>query len=216
MHGVEFYKAMQILSGERHLPFKSRPISNLNTESSFKIEEVRSEIRFYGLMAYLQTRGIDHNLVKGIPNLVEVAFIAKSGKPIIALGFGNDKGGFEIRNNFTKISTRPKAISTIPGHSTILNVFEGFMDYLSALAIYRTPKLKGTTIVLNGVGQKKSLLDELPNYKVINLFLDNDYAGNTLVNEVLNNASNVTNYSKRMYPNHKDFNEFLMNSMKEV
>ena len=211
MLNVDFKEAMQVLSGEKYLPFQPKPAQIKKNESSFRIEKVSNTIRFYGLMSYLHTRGINHNLVVGIPNLVEVIFVAESGKTIFALGFKNDKGGYEIRNKFTKISTSPKAISKIPGDSSILNVYEGFMDFLSALQYCKTSKLKGTTIVLNGVGQKDSLFKLLNEYKKINLFLDNDNAGKKLANEVISKVKNVVDYSAIIYPDYKDFNEFLVN-----
>ena len=36
------------------------------------------------------------------------------------------------------------------------------MDYLSALTYYNTSQLEGTSIILNGVGQKKDLMEVIP------------------------------------------------------
>ncbi|GAF05902.1 toprim domain-containing protein [Saccharicrinis fermentans] len=147
--------------------------------------------------------------------MCEVEFVAKSGKLISALGFKNDKGGYEMRNKFTKLSISPKTISTIPGESDSLNVFEGFMDYLSALTYYKVKQLDGTTIILNGVGQKKQLIEAVPNYDQVILFGDNDTTGVEFAEEVNNKHSNVLNMADEVYPKFKDFNVFLCKVIKD-
>ena len=104
-------------------------------------------------MSYLNQRRVSSKIVECCNELFELEYRTKSGKLIAALGFKNDRGGFELRNKFLKLSTSPKAITTIHGAAKALNVFEGFMDYLSALTYYNTSQLEGTAIILNGVGQ---------------------------------------------------------------
>ncbi len=48
------------------------------------------------------------------------------------MGFKNNFGGFELRNKYFKGSSSPKEITLISNNSPDrLNVFEGFMDFLS-------------------------------------------------------------------------------------
>ncbi len=44
----------------------------------------------------------------------------------------------------------------------------------------------------------------------LNLFLDNDTAGRTATQRIISSYDKVTDWSKIIYPDHKDFNEFLM------
>ncbi len=161
-------------------------------------------------MSYLNQRRVSSKIVECCNELFELEYRTKSGKLIAALGFKNDRGGFELRNKFLKLSTSPKAITTIHGAAKALNVFEGFMDYLSALTYYNTSQLEGTSIILNGVGQKKDLMEVIHKYDQVTLYLDNDKAGYDLVNQVHAVHSNVRNMGLMLYPTSKDFNEFLV------
>ena len=57
------------------------------------------------------------------------------GKRYFAVAFGNESGGYEIRNPFFKGCVPPKDVTLLPVGSTTCNVYEGFMDYLSARAL---------------------------------------------------------------------------------
>ena len=95
-----------------------------------------------------------------------------------------------------------------PDHSR-LNVFEGFMDFLSALTSFKTDRSGCDTIILNGVGFVKRILDRLPDYHTINLFLDNDKAGLEAAAQIQLIRPDTINRSQNIYPDCKDFNDFL-------
>ena len=127
-----------------------------------------------------------------------------------AIGFKNDSGGYELRNRIAKLSTSPKDITTIEGKNrSALNVFEGFMDFLSALTYFKTDRSGCDTIVLNGAGFVKRILDRLPGYHTINLFLDNDKAGLEAAAQIQQIRPDAINRSQNIYPDCKDFNDFL-------
>ena len=69
--------------------------------------------------------------------------------------------------------------------------------------------MDGTNIILNGVGQKKQMIEVLTNYTQVKLFADNDAAGVELTKEIKKKHSNVSNMAERIYPEFKDFNAFL-------
>jgi DNA primase len=209
MFNVDFREALRILAGNQYIVFEPKPTVPQKKLKRFKIKKAFDEIKSIYLISYLHTRCVNYQLVKHCSALCEVEFVAKSGKLISALGFKNDNGGYEMRNTFTKLSTSPKAISTIPGEGHLLNVFEGFMDYLSALTYYNVKQLDGTNIILNGVGQKKQMIEVLTNYAQVKLFADNDAAGVELTKEIKKKHSNVSNMAERIYPAFKDFNAFL-------
>lgn len=51
------------------------------------------------------------------------------------MAFGNCGGGYEIRNPFFKGCVPPKDVTLLPSGSAVCNVYEGFVDYLSARAL---------------------------------------------------------------------------------
>ena len=130
-----------------------------------------------------------------------------------ALGFKNNKGGFELRNKYFKGCTS-KDITVIQGRSNDqLNIFEGFFDFLSAMELYRTNKLRFDSLILNSVALKEKTLSHIRNYHKLNLFLDNDPAGVEAVKYFKNNHKNVKDYSVILYPDtYKDLNEYLIKS----
>lgn len=128
--------------------------------------------------------------------LHEVHFQNKQKKQY-AIGFKNDKGGFELRNKFLKIATSPKWITTIPGTET-KNIFEGFMDFLSAITYFNC-KPKETIIVLNSA----TLIEKVDLTGKIKFWGDNDNTGNECFSKM--NAID----ERALFSGYKDFNEFL-------
>ena len=88
------------------------------------------------LVAYLQERGIPAHIAKA---KCKEAHYGVNGKSYFAVAFDNISGGWELRNRYFKGCRGRKDISYLPwsrdGPSTECTVFEGFIDYLSALAL---------------------------------------------------------------------------------
>ena len=84
------------------------------------------------LLHYLQERGIPSAVA--IANCKEIRY-STHGKRYFAVAFGNEGGGYEIRNPFFKGCVPPKDVTLLPVGSASCNVYEGFMDYLSARAL---------------------------------------------------------------------------------
>lgn len=158
------------------------------------------------LIEYLQSRKITP--AKAASHLQE-AYYQVNDKQYFALAFKNDRGGFELRNKYFKGSSSPKAATTISGTSNAVHIFEGFIDFLSSLEHYRTTKPAGTCIILNSVSNLDTVIDTLEQYQQINLYLDNDNAGNQAAESIKSRYPKVKDYSKIIYPHHKDMNEFL-------
>jgi DNA primase len=131
-------------------------------------------------------------------------------KKYFALAFKNDRGGYELRNEFFKGGSSPKYFTTIPGPDpSRLSVFEGFMDFLSACTYYdQIPVCK--TIILNSLSFLPRIESELAIAKIVNLYLDNDTAGRKATQKTLDNHPHAKDWAQIVYPNNKDFNEFLM------
>jgi hypothetical protein len=128
-------------------------------------------------------------------------------KQFFALAFPNDNQGYELRNKYFKGCTS-KAITTIPGkNENTLNIFEGFIDFLSGLLYFDVTRPNCTTIVLNSLINLKYI--NLDQYQKINLFLDNDEPGQKATKEIKAYHHRVNDYAKIIYPDNKDFNEFI-------
>ena len=133
-----------------------------------------------------------------------------------AIGFPNRSGGYELRNPWFKGSSSPKDISLISGNSSSkLSVFEGFIDFLSALTI-SNPKFTEAVqdsgfLVLNSLAFVSREIPLLRSFSEIKLFLDNDNAGRDAKNKLQNQGIRFQDASA-WYSKHKDVNEYLLSS----
>jgi len=190
-------------------PAKETPIIQIN-----KVKDIENK----ALIEYLKTRLIPLNLARLY--LKEAYFVfnhhnVQDRTQFFGLAFKNDKKGYELRpalKNF-KFASSPKYLTTIKrnGNNTAVNVFEGFFDFLSALVYFKTDVPVNDTIILNSL----SFVDEsikqikLADYKIVNLFLDNDEAGYKAVIKYQQTGLKILIRSKQYYSDFKDFNEFL-------
>ncbi len=167
------------------------------------------EIKNRALVEYLFTRRIPLDVARRF--LVECYFRIGHQKQSFAIGMKNDSGGYALRNKYRKFQSTPADITTIPGNDhSVLNLFEGMTDFVSAIVYFRKPKeLKHDTIILNSLSHLPKVLPLLSKYEGINLFFDNDRAGIAARNTVQNLHPKTEDFAKRIYPGHKDFNEFL-------
>lgn len=146
--------------------------------------------------------------------LKEITYRNSSSKTWKALGFRNDKSGYEFRSKTFQGCTS-KYFTTITGISNMqLNIYEGFFDFLSAIELSKKSIPKFNSLILNSVGMKEKTLDIIQKYDRLNLFLDNDAAGNIATKYFQTTHGNVVDYSKTIYPNNKDLNEYLMQKKK--
>jgi hypothetical protein len=128
-------------------------------------------------------------------------------KPYYAVGFENDKGGYELRSKYFKGCTS-KDITTLQRNKNHCALFEGFMDYLSFLTIQRQQNAPIDVIVLNSLSNLGKVKSTLTAYKGIFTFFDNDQAGRKAVQEIQSDSNNVNDLSYS-YSGSKDLNEYL-------
>ena len=156
------------------------------------------------LLAYLRERGIPSDIAT--ENCVEIHYRLHD-KQYFAIGFSNENGGYEIRNKFFKGSIPPKAVSLIRNCSATVNVYEGFMDYLSGLTLGygRTED----NLVLNSVANREKGYRHLDGYDQIKCWLDNDDAGKKCLEALQKRyGEKVKDFSVVFRPC-KDVNEYL-------
>lgn len=219
MYRVGISGALLILSGVGNTVnsfYFDQPDKPISTEKTFEIRKVQP-LQNRTLIQYIESRGIPLHIARRYTT--EVYYNAFKGqiKSYFAVGFKNDKGGYELRSNFAtekfpngfKGSSSPKAITTISGNLRKINVFEGFMDFLSALVFYGIQDPRNTTIVLNSLSNRRQLYEIIPNGAQVNLYLDNDTAGEEAAEEIIFKYSGAVNQAKQIYPEYKDFNELI-------
>ena len=162
------------------------------------------------LVAYLQERGIPAHIAKA--NCKE-AHHSVNGKPYFAVAFENVSGGCELRNRYFKGCRGRKDISYLPwsrdGPSRKCAVFEGFIDYLSALALGIIRGADAT--ILNSVVNVNKAVPYLKDYTTINCNLDNDNAGQTALAELKAIYGSIVIDRSTLYSEFNDLNDFLVN-----
>jgi len=212
MYNVDVPGALLVLSGAvaeiSHLSFSDKQES-FEPETKIEIKHIQ-QLQNQALIQYMASRKINTAFASKYCN--EMYYKTNtSDKQYFSIAFENDSHGYEIRNKYFKGSTSPKDITTIPGENSFaVNVFEGFMDFLSGLTYYKTNQATCDTIVLNGVGFIDRFIELMPKYTKINLYLDNDRAGKETTAVIQNIRPDAVNRSQIIYPGFKDFNEFII------
>ena len=156
------------------------------------------------LLAYLRQRGIPSDIATA--NCVEIHYRLHD-KQYFAVGFPNKSGGYEIRNKFFKGSIPPKAVSLIRNGSATVNVYEGFMDFLSGLTLGygRTEDY----LVLNSVANREKAYKHLDGYDQIKCWLDNDEAGRKCLAALQERYGEKVKDFSIVFRPCKDVNEYL-------
>lgn len=156
------------------------------------------------LLGYLEERGINAHVA--IPNCEEVRYRVR-GKRYYTIGFRNMSGGLELRNRIFKGCIPPKDISLKRNGSDICSVFEGFMDYLSAMQM---GIIASDWLVLNSVSNVEKALKVLGVYRRIECYLNNDDAGRRTLERLRADFGEKVIDRSFLYADHKDLNEFLL------
>lgn len=178
------------------------PIKESNANQIEKIVP----IQHFALLQYLESRHI--KFYKNIEQLNEVHYIIHD-KKYFGIGFQNNSQGWEIRTKYAKICLKKKDITLIKNDSQTIRVFEGFFDYLSFLQIWNNlPMEESDSLILNSVALLEKNISILQNYKIIELFLDNDEAGDRYTKLISTQFPGAKD-GRITYSECKDLNEFL-------
>ncbi|WP_338814989.1 toprim domain-containing protein [Bernardetia sp. Wsw4-3y2] len=126
------------------------------------------------------------------------------------LFFSNDSEGYAVRNKSFKGNFGKADVTTILyKNSSLWVVFEGFIDFLSAITHYKK-NFKANILILNSTShleKAKQILKSLAATKIYT-FLDNDKAGKEATNELKKLSIQLIDKSE-VYEGFNDFNEFL-------
>ena len=193
--------------------FHKQNISNRKEENlpkTYEIIDVK-EVQHPALLEYLKSRKVENQ----IDFLDEIHYRMKD-KNYFGIGFKNDSGGYEIRNKYSKICLGKKDISTIKNDSESLRIFEGFFDFLSFKNVEKFLEKKPSDyLILNSVSMIHNIKNSLGNYEKVELYLDNDEAGNRAVEIISNEIQNARD-CRVLYSDFKDLNEYLNQQTSEV
>ena len=190
-------------SGTCPLPVLKQPQKNREREPAFEDIWVRP-LQDTRLLDYLEERGINAHVA--IPNCEEVRYRVH-GKRYYAIGFRNDAGGLELRNRFFKGCIPPKDISLKRNGSDVCAVFEGFMDYFSAMQL---GIIASDWLVLNSVSNVEKAVKVLQGYERIECYLDNDEAGQRAFQKLRDSFGDKVIDRSSLYADHKDLNDYLL------
>ena len=138
------------------------------------------------------------------------------GKRYFAVGFLNMAGGYEVRSRYFKGCIPPKDVSLartkeIPADECL--VFEGFMDFLSAVTLGVTGN--ADCLVLNSVANVEKAAELLDGYGRIGCFLDRDEAGRRTLDALAKRYGARVADRSSLYDGCKDLNEYLQRTTKK-
>lgn len=171
------------------------------------------ELDSYPLLTYLNQRRIPVEIAREYCREVRYEM---NNKTYYGIGFGNDSGGWEIRNPYFKSSSSPKDISSFNNHADEVCVFEGFMDFLSFKTLHKNlPENSQDFVVLNSLSFFERARPVMEGYRSIRLYLDRDAAGINCTHRALSLSIKYQDES-RLYKNHKDLNDWMVNFGKVV
>ncbi|MCA5004053.1 toprim domain-containing protein [Sphingobacterium bovistauri] len=195
------------------------PVINLNAqkpqEYAFKLVKTKPLGTNFLITKYLESRGI-LDVAEG--HLQEVYYKNHLNKDSLtnyyAIGWINEHNNYEFSTiKGFKSSIGAKGISIIQGSDKDhVAIFEGYMDYLSWLKHNNNHLSSPTVYVLNSIVQLNKTLDRIKNFKLIDLYLDNDLAGKQATIHALNIIPHANDRSPD-YKGYKDFNEMLVDNL---
>ncbi|MEZ4713147.1 MAG: toprim domain-containing protein [Caldilineaceae bacterium] len=166
------------------------------------------------LLRYLANRAIPAPWAR--PYLQEI-YYSVGERLFYALAFASDSGGYELRNRHFKGSVGAKDITLIrpegQGDSVSLVVFEGFMDFLSAIVHFNRPRPNAPVLVMNSVAMKDRAVQAIQSLGVssVRLYLDRDASGRALTHYFQTQLPEIAiTDASDLYAGFNDFNAFLM------
>ena len=166
------------------------------------------------LLQYLTKRGIDHDIARAYLSQIDFKPPHSVGK-YFALGYPSGDG-FEARNALFKGfvgSGKSVTFHDKPDRS-LLQIFEGFMDFLSYLSANKPTQPVGAVLVLNSTNLWQRALPYIndPRFAEVRLYLDNDDAGDAANRKLFENATGNTNLTdmRSYYAGYEDLNAWLL------
>ena len=205
LHRCTISEAIRLLSGAKQVAHQEFSFGGERKISERKLEILSAQpLTNPYLLRYFAERGISLSIANRFCSEIRYN---NTNRTYYAIGFANDAGGWEIRSPYFKGCIAPKAITTIIKATDVLQIFEGFMDFLSWQTL--NPSSTCDTIVLNSLALLPRIQEKIKGYKQVESFLDNDDAGRKSFEVLKQFYPHVIDGSVR-YGAHKDLNEWLV------
>ena len=205
LHRCTISEAIRLLSGAKQVAHQEFSFGGERKISERKLEILSAQpLSNPYLLRYLAVRAIPLTVANSYCS--EVLF-QNMKRTYYAIGFANDALGWEIRNMYFKGCIAPKAVTTIKRGADRLQIFEGFMDFLSWQTL--NPSSTCDTIVLNSLALLPRIKEQITGYREVESFLDNDDAGHKSFAVLKQICPQIVDGSTR-YREHKDLNEWLV------
>lgn len=163
-------------------------------------------IQHIALVQYLESRQIKN--YKEVKQLREIHYTIND-KDYFGIGFQNNSEGWEIRSKYAKICLGKKDITVITNESKTLRIYEGFFDYLSFVQVREILRMEESDyLILNSVALLLKNVPVLMNYTSIELYLDNDDAGNNYTELIRKQFERAVD-CRKLYREYEDVNDWL-------
>lgn len=185
-------------------------------EAALSLQSLR-DITSRSLIKYLESRKIPLSVASKY--LREACVLNKNtGKVLHALCIQNEVEGYELRNKFFKGCVGTKGITVIRGSEVPAKevyLFEGMMDFLSAVGSQPDHHFAGDVIILNSVACLGKVYPYVRNYpyRTVITWFDNDTAGSTatkVIKELADGCGYGFEARNDLYKPYKDVNEWIM------
>ncbi len=190
-------------------PAKHPAMKKLSFPNGFRVTELMSE----SLLKYAESRGIPRDVLRKY--CFEITYRSEAGCQYTVIGFKNGEGGYAARNLTQKCNLGPGSFTHIAdGHNLVVNVFEGFFDFLSFKVLY--PERTGEYVIENSTSNTGNVIERLKagKYSVVNCFLDADDSGRKAFDKIrlALPETEVVDHSTTYGYGNKDLNDWLVNS----
>jgi len=195
---------------------KKAKLEHIPKKTAHEIVRIQPLGNNFAISGYLQERGVyEAAQQSGLLKEVYYDHISENGtkKRFFGVGWQNESGGWEIRSKYGKTCIAQKDILVRNGTSGTANVFEGMMDYLSALT-EKMASYSDAAIVLNGLAMSEKAIARLREItpRETKLFLDNGTGGDRFTKTIMQEIPKAIDM-RGLYSGYGDYNEKICAEM---
>ena len=204
----DFLKMLSIPDLSAHQYQRQANDSSTGDEELKKIKILSVHaVSSFPLVRYLQSRRIPDTIASQY--LKEIRYQI-GDKKFYALGFKNDAGGYELRNENFKGSSSPKDITFFDNKAKDLAIFEGFFNFLSHRAMHYNQEAPASNfLVLNSTSFFEKSIPKMQEHAHVHLYLDNDKTGQKFTELALALDKQTFTDERRLYQQYNDLNHWL-------
>lgn len=185
--------------------------------SRLEILNISDSIRSLRLCEYASSRGIDIGLLDRYCK--EITYRnGNNGTIYKSIGFPNNAGGYVLRGpGFKGVSQ--SGITTINMHGQVdskpssnrLLMFEGFINFLSYLALNDLDKAIGDVLILNSTTNAPKAVEYISSHTNAEAYLDNDKTGRKCLSRLQESCLGTRFWdASGLYAEYNDLNECLI------